>query len=298
MNESTITPSSGPETVASTRQMRWGTFLRNLVKNKLAIVGAAIIFFFFVIAFLAPYIAPHSPSATDLMNRFQPPSAENWFGTDHNGRDIFSRILHGASLTLYIGLLSVSIGAVFGILMGVVSGYYGRWVDTVIMRVVDVLLAFPGILLALAIVSALGPSLHNVIIALSVYNVPVFARIVRASTLEVRKLEYVEAIRALGASDAKIVCQHILPNIVSPIIVKATLQIAVSILSAAGLSFLGLGAQPPAPEWGAMLSDGRDYMWDSPHITIFPGIAIVLVVLGFNLLGDGLRDALDPRNKS
>nr|WP_307189804.1 ABC transporter permease [Geomicrobium sp. JCM 19037] len=198
---------------------------------------------------------------------------------------------------MFIGVVSVFFGAVFGILLGLVSGYYGRWVDTIIMRAADVMLAFPGILLALAIVSALGASMFNVIIALSIYNIPVFARIVRGSVLEVKGIEYVEAIRALGAKDGKIIFQHILPNVSSPIIVQASLQIATSILSAAGLSFLGVGVQPPEPEWGAMLNDGRSYMWENPHLTIFPGIAIVLLVLSFNMLGDGLRDALDPRSK-
>lgn len=278
-----------------TKQLQWKTFFISLLKNKMACVGTVIILFFVLIAFIGPTVAPHNPTETNMLNRSEGPTAEHWFGTDNNGRDIFSRILHGARLTLYIGLLSVGIGALAGIILGLISGYYGRWIDTVIMRTADVLLAFPGILLALAIVSALGPSLNNVIIALSIYNIPIFARIVRASTLEVRKLEYVESVRALGAGDGKIIFQHILPNITSPIIVQATLQIAVSIISAAGLSFLGLGAQPPVPEWGAMLSGGRNYMWDAPHITLFPGVAILLVVLGFNLLGDGLRDVLDPR---
>ncbi|GAK04530.1 dipeptide transport system permease protein DppC [Geomicrobium sp. JCM 19037] len=271
--------------------------MKQLVRNKSSLVGGIILLFFILIIILAPLLMTHSYQSTDILNRFAPPSADNWFGTDQNGRDIFSRIIYGTHLTMFIGVVSVFFGAVFGILLGLVSGYYGRWVDTIIMRAADVMLAFPGILLALAIVSALGASMFNVIIALSIYNIPVFARIVRGSVLEVKGIEYVEAIRALGAKDGKIIFQHILPNVSSPIIVQASLQIATSILSAAGLSFLGVGVQPPEPEWGAMLNDGRSYMWENPHLTIFPGIAIVLLVLSFNMLGDGLRDALDPRSK-
>ena len=184
-----------------------------------------------------------------------------------------------------------------GVLFGVVSGYYGGTLDTIIMRFMDILLAFPGIILALAIVSVLGGSLTNVIIAVGVFSIPAFARIVRGSTLTVRKLEYIDAMRALGASDARIIFKHILPNVMSPIIVQATLRIATAVLTASGLSFLGLGAKPPAPEWGAMLSDGRSYMADAPHMVLVPGIMIVLVVLAFNIFGDGLRDALDPKMK-
>lgn len=202
------------------------------------------------------------------------------------------------SLTLYVGVVSVLIGAVIGVLLGIISGYYGKRVDAFIMRCMDVLLAFPGILLALAIVSVLGGSLNNVIIAVGIFSIPVFARIVRGSTLAVRKLEYIDAVKALGASDARIIFRHILPNVTSPLIVQATLSIATSILTASGLSFLGLGAQPPTPEWGAMLSDGRNFMWDAPHVAFFPGIAIVIVVLAFNIFGDGLRDALDPKMKN
>lgn len=200
-------------------------------------------------------------------------------------------------LTLKVGFYSVTLGGVVGVVLGVVSGYFGGWVDTIIMRVMDVLLAFPGILLALAIVSVLGGSLTNVIIAVSIFSVPAFARIVRGSTLSVRKLEYIDAVRALGASNFRIIFKHILPNVMSPIIVQVTLRIATAILTASGLSFLGLGAQPPEPEWGAMLNDGRTYMKQAPHIIMFPGIMIVIVVLAFNIFGDGLRDALDPKMK-
>lgn len=268
-----------------------------LKKNKAAMVGGFMILFFIIVAFIGPYFTPYEPQTQDLVNKLQPPSADHWFGTDHYGRDIFSRIIHGMSITLYIGFFSVAMGATVGVVLGMVSGYYGGKTDTVIMRVMDVLLAFPGILLALAIVSVLGPSLNNVIIAVAIFSVPVFARIVRGSTLSVRKLEYIDAMKALGASDFRILFKHILPNIASPIIVQATLSIATTVLTAAGLSFLGLGAQPPMPEWGAMLSDGRNYMYNAWHVAFFPGVTIVLVVLAFNIFGDGLRDALDPKMK-
>ncbi|WP_042360713.1 ABC transporter permease [Geomicrobium sp. JCM 19055] len=288
-------------------ESRFKGLIKQLIRNKSSLFGGIILIFFLLIALstvLSQWIPgwnfslmTHSPTSTDVLNRFAPPSADHWFGTDQNGRDIYSRIIFGTHLTIWIGTSAVLIGAVFGIFFGLLAGYYGKIWDTIIMRAADILLAFPGILLALAIVSALGASMNNVIIALSIYNIPVFARIVRGSVLEVKNIEYVEAIRALGARDGKIIFQHILPNVSSPIIVQASLQIATTILSAAGLSFLGVGVQPPLPEWGAMLNDGRSYMWDNPHLTIFPGIAIVLLVLAFNMLGDGLRDALDPRSK-
>jgi peptide/nickel transport system permease protein len=277
---------------------RWKSFYKKLRKNKAAMVGGFLILFFIAVAIIGPHFTPYEPNVQNHVNKLASPSAEHWFGTDHHGRDIFSRIIHGMSITLYVGFFSVVIGAIFGIFLGIVSGYYGGKTDTLIMRVMDIFLAFPGILLALAIVSVLGGSLTNVIIAVGIFSVPVFARIVRGSTLAVRKLEYIDAVKALGASDARIIIKHILPNVTSPLIVQATLSIATSILTASGLSFLGMGAQPPTPEWGAMLSGGRNYMWDAPHVTFFPGIAIVIVVLAFNIFGDGLRDALDPKMKN
>jgi len=276
----------------------WKSFFRKLRKNKAAMVGGFLILFFIVVAIVGPYFTPYQPDTTDVVNKLQPPTADHWFGTDHHGRDIFSRIIHGMSLTLYVGFFSVILGATAGVVLGIVAGYYGGRIDSFIMRCMDVLLAFPGILLALAIVSVLGGSLQNVIIAVAVFSIPVFARIVRGSTLETRKLEYIDAVKALGASDFRIIFKHILPNVSSPIIVQATLNIATAVLTASGLSFLGLGAQPPTPEWGAMLSDGRNYLYNAPHVAFFPGIMIVLVVLAFNILGDGLRDALDPKMKN
>lgn len=270
-------------------------FWRKLTSSKSAVVGGVLIILIILIALIGPQFVPYSPNATNTANRLVGPSLEHWLGTDNYGRDIFSRIIDGMSITLYVGFTSVFIGMTIGVFLGIISGYYGGKIDTVIMRLMDIMLAFPGILLALAIVAVLGSSLQNVIIAVAVFSIPVFARIVRGSTLSVKKLEYIDAIRALGASDARIIFKHILPNVTSPIIVQATLSIATSILSASGLSFLGLGAQPPMPEWGAMLADGRNYMYDAAHVATIPGIAIVIVVLAFNLFGDGLRDALDPK---
>ncbi len=268
---------------------------RRLRKNKSAVIGGGIVVFFILLAIFGPMLTTVDPNATDITNKNQPPSADHWFGTDNYGRDMFTRIIHGTKLTLIVGFVSVAIGGVVGVIFGIVAGYYGGWVDTIIMRIMDILLAFPGILLALAIVSVLGGSLTNMIIAIGIFSVPAFARIVRGSALSVRKLEYIDAMKALGASDVRIIFKHILPNVTSPIIVQATLRIATAVLTASGLSFLGLGAQPPAPEWGAMLSAGRTYMHDAPHMVLIPGIMIVIVVLAFNIFGDGLRDALDPK---
>ncbi|WP_243355946.1 nickel transporter permease [Bacillus litorisediminis] len=279
------------------KQKPWLGLGKALLHNKMSLIGGFIIVIYLVMALLAPVIAPYDPYEIDLVNKLEAPSSEHIMGTDDKGRDIFSRILYGSQLSLSVGVVSVLIGAFFGIILGIVSGYYGKWIDTIIMRVIDVLLAFPGILLALAIVSALGPSLINVMVAVGVFSIPTFARIVRGSTLAAKKMEYIDAIKVLGASDAKIIFVHILPNILSPIIVQGTLRLATAILSAAGLSFLGMGAQPPSAEWGAMLSDGRDFLWTAPHIALFPGLAIAIIVLAFNLFGDGLRDALDPRMK-
>ncbi|MFD0869481.1 peptide ABC transporter permease [Chlamydia abortus] len=275
----------------------WGRLYRQLRQNTAALWGGYFLLFIILVAIFGPYLTQHDPTIVDYSSKLLKPSADHWFGTDHNGRDIFTRIIHGTRITLTIGFIAALLGAVFGIVLGVLSGYYGGIWDSIIMRICDILLAFPGLLLALAIVSALGKSLFNVIIAVSIFSIPTFARIVRGSTLAVRKLEYIDAMRALGSSDSRIIFKHILPNITSPIIVQATLRIAIAILTASGLSFLGLGAQPPTPEWGAMLNDGREYIVEHPHVALFPGLSIVFVVLAFNLLGDGLRDVLDPKMK-
>ncbi len=280
---------------------QWRQFWRKLSKRKISLVGGAIILAYILIAILAPWLAPHDPLHIQLDKSLIGP-VENWnmngnfwFGTDDKGRDILSRILYGARLSLLVGVVAVGIGAMIGVPMGLVAGYYGGWWDTILMRIIDVLLAFPGMLLALAIVSALGPSLFNVMLAVGIFSIPTFARLVRGSTLTVKRLEYIDAIRALGAGDLTIVTVHILPNVVSPIIVQGTLRLATAILTAAGLSFLGMGAQPPTPEWGAMLSNGRDFIFSAPYVAVFPGLAIAFLVIGFNLFGDGLRDALDQR---
>ncbi|WP_062048316.1 ABC transporter permease [Bacillus sp. JCM 19034] len=276
----------------------WKTFYRKIRKNRGAMVGGILIVVFIIVALIGPYVTPYGPYEQDYSVRLDNPSADHWFGADHHGRDIFSRIIHGMGITLYIGFLSTFISAIIGTFLGIISGYYGKSTDAIIMRIMDVLLAFPGILLALAIVSVLGPSTQNVIIAVAIFSIPVFARIVRGSTLSVKKLEYIDAQKALGASDFRIIFMHIFPNITSPLIVQLTLSVATAILTASGLSFIGLGAQPPSPEWGAMLSDGRNYIFDAGHVAFFPGLMIVIVVLAFNIFGDGLRDALDPKMKS
>ena len=279
---------------------RWEAFKtvsKRLLKNKAAVVGGLIIIFFVFVALAGPHLVKTDPLEHDLLNKLQPPSKEHWFGTDNFGRDIFSRIVHGTELTLLVGFSSVAVGGIIGVIIGILAGYFGGWFDTISMRIMDVLLAFPGILLALAIVSVLGGSIRNVILAVGLFSVPAFARIVRGSTLQVKKLEYIDAVRALGASDIRIIFKHILPNIMSPIIVQATMRVATAILTASGLAFLSLGAPPPTPEWGAMLNDGRSYMHSAEHMVLIPGIMIVIVVLAFNIFGDGLRDALDPKMK-
>lgn len=283
---------------ARARGGRWRALGRRLLRNRSAVLGGTFILLLLLLSAMPSVFATHHPTRfQDPANRFEAPSADHWFGTDNLGRDVYSRVIYGTRVTLAVAFQAVFFGAILGITLGIIAGYYGRWIDAVIMRIMDVFLAFPGILLALAIVSALGASLGNVVIAIAIFSVPTFARIVRGSTLAVRNLEYIEAIRALGARDAKIIFQHVLPNVLSPIIVQATLYIATAILIASGLSFLGLGAQPPTPEWGLLLAAGRDFVWNAVHVTLFPGLAIVFSVLAFNLLGDGLRDALDPRMK-
>lgn len=279
-----------------TRPRRSSVYQR-LRKNKLAMIGVVIIVFYLFVAIFAHWLAPYDPTQINLSAELIPPSWAHLMGTDDKGRDILSRLIYGSQLSLMTGFLAVFIGAIVGVPLGLISGYYGKWLDATLMRLIDVLLAFPGILLALAIVSALGPTLLNVIIAVGVFSIPTFARIVRGSTLAAKKLEFIDAIRVLGATDRTIIFAHILPNVMSPVIVQATLRLGTAILTAAGLSFLGLGAQPPTPEWGAMLSDGRSFLWTAPHIAAFPGLAIASLVLGFNLFGDGLRDALDKRMK-
>jgi peptide/nickel transport system permease protein len=269
-----------------------------LLGSKGTVIGASILLVLVLVALAAPIIAPAEPTRTSPADALRPPSRDFFFGTDQFGRDVFTRVLYGARISLIIGLISVSIAVVVGTLLGLISGYYGRWVDSVVMRIVDVMLAFPGILLALALVSILGPSLVNLMIAVGISSVPQYARLVRGSVLSARENVYVEAARVIGCTDALIMRRHVLPNVFAPIIVVATLGIALAILWAAALSFLGMGSQPPTPEWGRMLSDGRAYLRDQWWIATFPGLAIMVTVLGMNLLGDGLRDVLDPRQRT
>jgi peptide/nickel transport system permease protein len=268
---------------------------RRLLANRLAVVGALIVGALIVIAVIAPWIAPEDPIYMDLSREFLPPSADHPLGTDDFGRDILSRIIVGSRLSLRIGIVSVGIAAVVGSVIGLLAGYFGGWLDLISQRVIDVMLAFPDLLLALAIVAVLGASLVNVMIAVGIGSIPVYARLMRGQVLALREKEYVESARASGAQAGRIIFRHILPNSLSPLIVLASLGIASAILTGAALSFIGMGAQPPSPEWGAMLSSGRDFLRHEWWIATFPGIALAITAFGFNLLGDGLRDALDPR---
>lgn len=271
-----------------------GQSLNRLRRRPAAVIGGVIILAFVTIAVLAPLIAPMDPNEISN-NRRAAPSLDHWFGTDELGRDVLSRVIYGAQISLRVGLVSISIALVGGSILGVVAALSGGWIDGVIMRFTDIMLAFPGILLAIAIIAVLGPSIFNVMIAVGIEAIPVYARTARASTLTVKELEYVVGAHALGAGRVQIIGRHILPNIAAPLIVLATVGVAGSILAAAGLSYLGLGAQAPTSEWGAMLSSSRTYLRDSWWMATFPGLAIMIVVLALNLFGDGLRDILDPR---
>ncbi|MGB6780389.1 MAG: ABC transporter permease [Planococcus citreus] len=270
------------------------TTMKRLFKNKLAIVGLVIVILQIILALFAPFMTAYDPAAQNLANRELPVFSEgHWLGTDNYGRDVWSRIVFGARISLVVGITAVSLGLIGGTILGLLAGYY-RKLDAIIMRFVDLLFSFPGILLAMLIIAILGTSLVNVAIAISIWSIPTCARIVRGSVLSIKEKEYIMAMRSMGASDLRIMIRHILPNASAPIIVFATMRMATAILSTAALSYLGLGAQPPTPEWGAMISQGQDFMWSAPHLTIVPGIAIMLTVFAFNVLGDGLRDALDP----
>lgn len=267
---------------------------RRFLRHRLAVGGLALILLLIVLALAARPLAPHDPIRQDLPHALAGPSLEFPLGTDEFGRCILSRILYGARLSLLVGVIATTIGAGAGILCGLAAGYVPR-LDAPVMRSMDVLLAFPSILLAIAVVAALGPSLVNVMIAVGVRSIPSFARLARSMVLSLKELEFVQGATALGASHARVLFRHILPNSVSPLLVFSSMQIATAILLAAILSFLGLGVQPPTPEWGKMVSDGRAYLMEAPHVSLFPGLAIFVAVMGFNCLGDGLRDALDPR---
>ncbi|WP_409299311.1 ABC transporter permease [Peribacillus sp. SCS-26] len=268
--------------------------MKKLLKNKVAAVGLIIILAQVILAVFAPAFVVHDPVKQDLaMAELGVGTSGHWLGTDNYGRDMWSRLVYGARISLIVGIGAVALGLAGGIALGLISGYYRR-LDGIIMRIVDLLFAFPGILLAMLVIAILGTSLVNVIIAISIWSIPTCARIVRGSVLSIKKQEYILAMKSLGASDTRILIKHVLPNCMAPIIVFATMRMATAILSTASLSFLGLGAQPPTPEWGAMISAGQDFMWTSPHMIVIPGIAIMLVVFAFNVVGDALRDALDP----
>jgi ABC-type dipeptide/oligopeptide/nickel transport system permease subunit len=266
-----------------------------MYKNRLAVAGAVVIILLLLVAVGAPYIAPYNPLDQDITQGLDGPSTSHWFGQDKLGRDLLSRVIYGARISLWVGISTMSISLVIGMTVGAISGYYGGMVDEIVMRIVDILLAFPGILLAIAMVAVLGPSLNHVILALCLIGWVGYARLVRGQVLYLRELEYIAAAQALGATPPRIIVSHLLPNLVAPVIVEATFGMAGAILAEASLSFLGLGAQPPTPSWGAMLNEGRQFLLMAPHHTTFPGLAIMVTVLGFNFLGDGLRDYLDVK---
>jgi ABC-type dipeptide/oligopeptide/nickel transport system permease subunit len=284
----------------------WQDTLRRLLRHRSAQAGLVLLVFLVLVAIFAPVIAPFDPAkrAPDVTRRAGPcihllgcpaDQPQHLFGIDSNSRDLFSRVVYGSRLSLRIGIATVSFAIVVGTILGALAGYAGGWTDNIIMRLMDVLLAFPSLLLSIAIVAVLGRGLINALLAIAIVSIPVYARTVRASVLLVKEQDFIAASRALGASPLATLINHVLPNAITPLIVQATLGIASAILSAAALSFLGLGAQPPIPEWGLMLGEERNSVFNAPHLVFFPGIAIMLTVLGFNLLGDGLRDALDPR---
>ena len=296
MTQISSATAASPSAAGNAVRTPWSEFWRKFKKQKLGMVALAFVILLILVAILAPWIVPFDPENYfdyDMLN--SGPSAVHWFGVDSLGRDIFSRVLSGARISLATGFFSVFLGGVVGTAMGLMAGYYEGWWDRVTMRISDVLFAFPGILLALGVVAILGSSMTNVVVAVSVFSVPAFARLVRGNTLVLKNLTYIESARSIGASDWTIIMRHILPGTISSIVVYFTMRVGTSIITAASLSFLGMGAQPPTPEWGAMLNDARADMVNAPHEALFPSLAIFLTVLAFNLLGDALRDALDPK---
>lgn len=269
----------------------WRTFAR----NRLALVGLSIVAALLLVAVFAPLLSPYAPTVGELGRRLLPPSSSHWLGTDDQGRDIASRLIHGSRITLYVVALVAVLAAPIGLLVGTAAGYAGGWLDAVLMRITDIFLAFPRLILALAFVAALGPGIENAVIAIAITSWPPYARIARAETLTIRQADYIHAVKLLGTGPVRIVLRHVMPLCVPSVIVRVTLDMAGIILTAAGLGFLGLGAQPPTPEWGAMIAAGRAYVLDQWWVAAAPGAAIFVVSLGFNLLGDGLRDALDPK---
>lgn len=282
------------DTNVAPERSRFKTFVKRAKRNKAFMIGGFFIVILFIMALIPSVIAPYDPIAKNLEIRLLPPSGSHLLGTDDLGRDILSRIIYGAQISFGYGFLAVLIAMIVGSVIGVTAGYFGGKIDEVLMRIVDIILAFPSILLAILIVAILGPKLENAMIAIGIVNAPVYARLLRSSTLTIKNNEFIDASIATGATDTRIIMTHVLPNCMTPIIVQATLGIGGAILEMAGLSFLGLGAQPPTPEWGAMLNNAREFIRSATWVITFPGIAIIIAVLAFNLLGDGLRDLLDP----
>lgn len=275
----------------------WKTLPIRVARNRAAVAGFAVVLLFLLVAVLAPWLAPYDPGAQALDSGLSGPSRSHWLGQDRLGRDLLSRLVYGARISVAVGLGTVSLSLLIGLLVGSASGFFGGKVDHVLMRLADVLLAFPGILLAIAITSVLGPSLRNVLIALCALGWVGYARLIRGQILKVREMEFVQSARSVGAPPARLLLVHILPNAISPVIVEATFGIARAIVAEAGLSFLGLGVNPPTPSWGAMISEGRHFLFVAPHLTTVPGLAIMFTVMAFNFLGDGLRDAMDVREE-
>jgi glutathione transport system permease protein len=291
-----MTTATAPIAAASQVRTPWTEFWRKFKRQHVAVIAGIFVALLVALAIVAPLIVPYdAENFFDYDSINARPSSKHWFGVDPLGRDIFSRILMGARISLTAGFVSVAIGALVGTALGLVAGYREGWWDRIIMRLCDVLFAFPGILLAIGIVAILGGGMSNVIIAVSIFSIPTFARLVRGNTLSLKHLTYIEAARSVGASDWTIVLRHIFPGTIAAVVVYFSLRIGTSIITAASLSFIGMGAQPPTPEWGAMLNEARSEMMTAPHVAIFPSLAIFLTVLAFNLLGDGLRDALDPK---
>lgn len=279
------------------RQSLWLDTWQRLRKNKAAFLGLMILLFLVLVAIFADVIAPFSFSSQNLNATFVMPNATHWFGTDNFGRDIFSRIVYGSRISLQIGFIAVGIALFLGGFIGAISGYFGGIFDTLFMRLVDIMLAVPTILLAISIVAVLGPGITNLMIAVGVSSIPSYARVMRANVMSIKEMQYIEAARAMGTNNFRIILKHVIPNTLAPVIVQSTIGVAGAILSAAGLGFIGLGIQPPNPEWGSMLSAGRHFIRDYPHLTMYPGLAIMITILSLNLLGDGLRDVLDPKLK-
>jgi ABC-type dipeptide/oligopeptide/nickel transport system permease subunit len=285
----------GKEEVKETSGSELRTVLRSLRRSRTATFGLIYVIALVIVAILAPIISPFDPYAQDLPNRLQPPSFPHILGLDEFGRDVLTRLIHGATVSMQVGLEVVLLSLLIGVVVGAISGYYGGWADMVCMRIADIFLAFPSLVLAIGIMAVLGPSIFNVVLSLVIVSWPYYARVIRSQTITLKKMDFITAAIAMGASKKRILFTHIIPNAIPPVIILATLGMGSAILAEAGLSFLGLGVNPPIPSWGSMVASGRDYILQAPHIVISSGLVITITVLAFNLLGDGLRDALDPR---